>query len=76
MGLLSEVLAAFSRWRRGRRTVAALSDLEDHRLIDLGIERWQIAAIAEACSRSSAPPPGAGADTTVAANDQHRRIVR
>jgi uncharacterized protein YjiS (DUF1127 family) len=45
-GWFSGLLSDFRRWRLERQTFAALSDLSDRELEDLGIKRWQLREVA------------------------------
>ncbi|UJM32374.1 DUF1127 domain-containing protein [Bartonella henselae] len=47
------ILHSYSKWRRYRRTVNALSRLSTYELNDLGIQRGDIDSIARQCSRNS-----------------------
>ncbi len=45
--LLTQILANIRRHLNHRRAMRDLSDLEDHRLVDLGISRGKIAAVVQ-----------------------------
>ena len=48
--VISQILAAFQRWRLYRATVAELAQLSDRQLSDLGISRCDIDNIARQTS--------------------------
>jgi uncharacterized protein YjiS (DUF1127 family) len=55
---LMRLLDTMRRWHARRTTIRQLSQLDDHRLKDIGIDRSQIARVADRLAQS---PPAAAA---------------
>lgn len=70
--LLTGMLSAFRRWNDRRRTEAALRDLDDRTLADIGLSREEIRQIARGHYVRDMPDLSAPARPAVPANAERR----